>query len=64
MSTDITMHNDAELSDWFDNDEYLYSVARSATRFDAIEELARDLFTFNDDQLDELKSDWENGRWD
>jgi len=64
MATDITMHNDGELADWFDNDEYLYSQARAATRFDVLEELANELFEFTTDQLDEFRDDWEGGRWD
>lgn len=64
MATEIHMHSDAELSDWFDNDEYLYGEARRATSFAPLEELAGDLFIYNDDQLAEFKSDWEDGRWD
>ncbi len=64
MSTDITMHNDAELADMFDNDEYLYLHARAATSFDYLEEISRDLFIFTDDQLNNFRTDWQEGRWD
>lgn len=64
MATDITMHHDGELADWFDNDEYLYSQARAASRFSVLEELAGDLFKFTEDQLNEFHDDWESGRWD
>lgn len=63
MSNDITMHNDSELSDIFDNDEYLYNQARVTNRFSDLEDLANEFFTFTPDQLAELKTDYEDGRW-
>jgi hypothetical protein len=64
MATDISMHSNSELADWFDNDEYLYNQARVAVDFNDLEELARMVFIFNDEQLDEFRSDWADGRWD
>jgi len=64
MSNDITMHNDAELADMFDNDEYLYEQARMATSFSDLKDLADEYFTYTEEQLDELYSDYSDGRWD
>jgi hypothetical protein len=64
MATDITMHDDSELSLIFDNDEFLYGQARAAVHFENLEELAREFFIFTDDQLDEFKTDWEGGNWE
>ncbi len=64
MATNITMHNDAELADFFDNDEYLYGEARMAVRFNALKELADEYFIYNTAQLNEFRTDWDDGRWD
>jgi len=64
MATDITMHNDAELADVFDNDEYLYEQARMATSFADLQSLADEYFIYTPPQLDELKGDYIDGRWD
>jgi hypothetical protein len=61
---DITMHNDEELSNLFDNDEELYLMARGAARFSHLKEVADELFIYNQDQLDNLEMDFDAGRWD
>ena len=63
MATNITMHGDAELSDMFDNDEYLYEQARMAIRFDDLKDLADEYFIYTPEQLDELHGDYIDGRW-
>ncbi len=64
MAQDISMYGDSELSDMFDNDESLYEQAMIATRFNELEETARECFIFNADQLAEFKQDFEQeGRW-
>jgi len=64
MATDITMHNDSELADWFDNDEFLYGEARCARAFDIVEQLAEELFIFTPEQMDVFCEDWKSGRYD
>jgi hypothetical protein len=55
--TDITDYSDQELSLMFLNDEFLYKeFMRAVIRedFAMLEEVAREFFVFNDDQLEEL----------
>lgn len=56
--TNIKHYADQELSLLFLNDEFLYNeFMRAVIRedFAMLEEVARDFFVFNDDQLEELK---------
>jgi hypothetical protein len=56
--TDITHYADQELSLMFLNDEFLYKeFMRAVIRedFAMLEEVAREFFVFNDEQLEELK---------
>jgi hypothetical protein len=55
---DITNYADQELSLMFLNDEFLYKqLMRAVIRedFAMLEEVAREFFVFNDEQLEELK---------
>jgi hypothetical protein len=55
--TDITHYSDQELSLMFLNDEFLYGeLSRAVIRedFGMLEEVARELFVFTEDQLREL----------
>ncbi len=56
--TDITHYSDQELSLMFLNDEFLYRELRRAVireDFTMLEEVAREFFIFNEDQLEDLK---------
>ena len=56
--TDITHYSDQELSLMFLNDEFLYKeFMRAVIRedFAMLEEVAREFFIFNDEQLEDLK---------
>ena len=56
--TDITNYSDSELSLMFLNDEFLYKeFMRAVIRedFAMLEEVAREFFVFNDEQLEDLK---------
>ena len=56
--TDITHYSDQELSLMFLNDEFLYrELMRAVIRedFTILEEVAREFFIFNEDQLEDLK---------
>ena len=56
--TDITHYADQELSLMFLNDEFLYKeLMRAVIRVDfaMLEEVAREFFVFNDEQLEDLK---------
>jgi hypothetical protein len=56
--TDITNYSDQELSLMFLNDEFLYKeFMRAVIRedFAMLEEVAREFFIFNDEQLEDLK---------
>jgi hypothetical protein len=56
--TDITHYSDEELSLMFLNDEFLYKqLNRAVIRedFAMLEELAREFFIFNYEQLEDLK---------
>ncbi len=56
--TDITNYSDSELSLMFLNDEFLYKeFIRAVIRedFAMLEEVAREFFIFNDEQLEDLK---------
>ena len=56
--TDITHYTDQELSLMFLNDEFLYKeLMRAVIRVDfaMLEEVAREFFVFNDEQLEDLK---------
>jgi hypothetical protein len=56
--TNIKHYADQELSLLFLNDEFLYNeFMRAVIRedFAMLEEVAREFFVFNDDQLEELK---------
>ena len=56
--TNITNYSDQELSLMFLNDEFLYKeFMRAVIRedFAMLEEVAREFFVFNDEQLEELK---------
>ena len=55
---DITHYSDQELSLMFLNDEFLYrELMRAVIRedFTMLEEVAREFFIFNEDQLEDLK---------
>lgn len=55
---DITNYSDQELSLMFLNDEVLYKeLMRAVIRedFTMLEEVAREFFIFNEDQLEDLK---------
>jgi predicted nuclease with TOPRIM domain len=56
--TNITHYADQELSLMFLNDEFLYKeLMRAVIRVDfaMLEEVAREFFVFNDEQLEDLK---------
>jgi hypothetical protein len=56
--TDITNYSDQELSLMFLNDEFLYKeFMRAVIRedFAMLDEVAREFFIFNDEQLEDLK---------
>lgn len=56
--TDITHYTDQELSLMFLNYEFLYNeLMRAVIRVDfaMLEEVAREFFVFNDEQLEDLK---------
>ncbi len=63
MSNDITNYRDSELADYFDNDEYLYEQACMSKDFSELESLANEYFIFTEEQLEELRSDFREGRW-
>lgn len=59
--TDITIHADNELSDIFQNEEWLYwMIHRTTTTQNAID-LASELFRYNKEQLDIFVDDFESG---
>lgn len=63
MKTNITEHNIAELTLWFQNDEYLYKEWNRAVNFGnwaRVKTLADSLFIYTDEQLDELREDFMN----
>lgn len=60
--TDITRYSDSELSLMFLNDEFFYNeFNRAVVRedFSIIEEVATEYFTFNQDQLENLRDTFE-----
>lgn len=63
MSNDISMHGNGELADRFDTDESLYGLAVASVDFAKLVEEADEIFIYNDNQLAELKQDFENGRY-
>ncbi len=64
MKTDITMHNDSELSDIFSNDEGLWEMACATGDVNELLEVAKELFIFNDEQSAEFEQDFYNGVFD
>jgi len=60
---DISKYGNSELSDMVDNDEYLYKVALFANDFEDLKHAVVECLVFNDDQLLELKQDYQDGRW-
>lgn len=61
--TDIRHYSDQELSLLFLNDEGLYRELMKAVRrndFSIVEELANELFIFDNEQLEDLKETFNN----
>jgi hypothetical protein len=60
--TDIRHYSDHELSLLFLNDEFFYKELMRATRredFSIVEEIANEYFTFDQEQLDNLRETFE-----
>jgi len=53
--TDISMNVDDELIDLFINDEYLNDFASNVNSFAELEEMAHELFYFNNDQFNNFR---------
>jgi hypothetical protein len=64
MALDITPHSDNELTDIFLNDESLYGMARAAGSINELQDIAKELFTFTDDQMSTFEQDFFDGVFD